>query len=96
MNYFTTRVELHNAVYTDYETLHAHMANLKFQRTIQETTTKATYHLPTAEYRSHGDITTEKVLELAKLAASKTGKACSVIVTQSANIVFYNLTPIKA
>lgn len=95
MNYFTTRVELHDAVYSDYETLHAQMAKLNFQKTIRDTKTGITYHLPTAEYRSYGEITLQEVLNLAKAAVAKTSKTASIIVTQSLGVMFSNLTPVR-
>jgi endonuclease YncB( thermonuclease family) len=93
---FITRVELHAAIYQDYETLHAEMKKLKFFRTIQDTTTNQTFHLPTAEYWSNGDtITVDQVAKLAEIAAKTTGKKYSIITVKSAGVSFINLDPAK-
>jgi len=79
---FTTRVELHDADYDDYETLHAAMQAEGFSRTITAED-NVTYHLPTAEYNRSGNLTRDQVLESAKRAASGTGKRYGVLVTES-------------
>jgi hypothetical protein len=96
MSIFTTRVELHNANWTtDYETLHAAMAVEGFTRTTVKD--KVVYNLPTAEYSKVADLNTSQVLELAKKAATKTGKRFSVLVSNCYGREFYNLdlTPKK-
>lgn len=93
MNKFTTRVELHHANHDDYDTLHTAMGKLKFHRTILDTNTNIRYHLPTAEYNSHGDISLNAVLNLAEKAAASTGKKYSIIVTQSGGRLWTGLPP---
>jgi hypothetical protein len=87
---FITRVELHDADWSDYERLHAAMEAEKFYRVIKGSNDKW-YHLPTAEYHSTGTLSAEDVRELAKKAAAKTGKSFSVLVSQATDIVWYNL-----
>ena len=82
MSSFTTRVELHSANYSDYETLHSAMGRQGFSRTIRGDD-GVEYHLPTAEYNLIENITRAQVLEKAKVAASYTGKSSSIIVTES-------------
>ena len=68
---FITRVELHDADYDDYETLHTAMEAEGFERTITSDD-EITYHLPTAEYYREADLTRQEVLTAAKRAAAKT------------------------
>jgi hypothetical protein len=75
---FLTRVELHGATGADYERLHEEMAKQNFSRTIPADD-GARYHLPTAEYYSHGDLTAEAVRGLADVAIAATGKAAWVL-----------------
>lgn len=92
---FTTRVELHDAVYTsDYDTLHAAMAAEGFIRTITSDE-GTTYNLPTAEYNKVGTYTRDQVLESAKRAAAKTGRKYSILVTESNGRKWYNLPEVK-
>jgi hypothetical protein len=91
---FTTRVELHNANYNDYLGLHAGMERRQFHRIIQSDGGQL-FHLPTAEYDSHGDLGVGDVLELAKAAASETGKSASIIVTEAVRRQWFNLNQVK-
>lgn len=78
MNYIL-RVELHGAVYSDYETLHAAMAQAGFKRTI--TSDNGTvYQLPTAEYSVNSAADSMAVLRAARTAADRTGKRNGVLV----------------
>ena len=92
---FTTRVELHAATYSDYETLHAAMARRGFSRLITSDD-GATYQLPTAEYNRAGDLTAQQVLEAAKAAASETGKSFAVLVTESSRRMWYGLAQVQS
>ena len=65
---FTTRVELHQATYEDYENLHAAMERVGFSRTIKSGD-GITYHLPTAEYDKSSNFTRAQILDQAKAAA---------------------------
>jgi hypothetical protein len=80
---FTTRVELHDAVWDDYVELHEAMAREGFSQTIVSDN-GSTYELPPAEYNYSGNATRSQVLEKAKAAAASTGKSYGVLVTQSA------------
>lgn len=97
MALFTTRVELHDAKTSqDYDKLHEEMEKEEFWRTIRLEGDSTVYHLPTAEYNYSGDVSALKVLEQAKIAAARTGKKFSVLVTKSdGKREWYNLTPVK-
>jgi hypothetical protein len=98
MALFTTRVELHDAKTSeDYEKLHAEMAKEGFWRTISLQGENITYQLPTAEYNYSSDtLSSAQVLELAKKAATRTGKKFSVLVTKAdGRREWYNLTVVK-
>lgn len=90
MTSFITRIELHNANYSDYETLHGLMAREGFSRTITSDQ-GIEYHLPTAEYEFVGSATRSTVLEKAKQAASATRKTFAAIVTEANGSSWYNL-----
>jgi hypothetical protein len=92
---FTTRVELHSASYSDYETLHAAMARRGFSRQIAADN-GTVYQLPTAEYDKKGDFTKQQVLGLAQAAATETGKAFAVLVTQSESRIWAGLPIVQA
>jgi hypothetical protein len=94
MSSFTTRVELHNAVYNDYVQLHAAMEQRNFHRAIRSDGGQW-FHLPTVEYDSHGDIAIGDVLELAKAAANETGKVAAIIVTEAVRRQWFNLNPMS-
>ena len=96
MAFFTTRVELHDAkTAEDYEKLHTEMAKDGFERTVQKTGEPA-YHLPTAEYNLNSEKNSSLVLDLAKKAATRTGKKFSVLVTKvDGSREWYNLKPVK-
>jgi hypothetical protein len=92
---FTTRVELHSATYSDYETLHAAMERRGFSRQIAADDGK-TYNLPTAEYNRDGNLTREQVLDSAKDAAAETGKSFAVLVTESKARTWVGLEQVAA
>ncbi len=79
---FTVRVELHQAAYADYETLHAAMAQKGFSRQITADNGQ-TYHMPWAEYNGFGNLTSVQVRDIAREAANSTGKANAVFVTEA-------------
>jgi hypothetical protein len=81
MAQFITRVELHNASYQHYETLHAAMLAAKFRKTIKGDDGNV-YQLPTAEYSSFGELSAEEVRNLAAAAATKTGCRFWIVTTQ--------------
>jgi hypothetical protein len=82
MSSFTTRVELHSATYSDYETLHSAMQAEGFSRVIRADN-GTIYHLPTAEYDRSGELTNNQVLQSAQRAAAKTGRTYAVLVTNA-------------
>jgi hypothetical protein len=89
---FTVRVELHQANWDDYETLHAAMEREGFSRLITSSD-GITYHLPLAEYNRDENISPDAVLESAKRGAGSTGKKYAVLVTESVGRTFIGLTP---
>ena len=89
---FIARVELHNATYSDYETLHAAMQQEGFSRFIQADS-GAFSHLPTAMYHGDGNVTSVQALEGAKRAAATTGKSFEAIAIEMSSAAWYNLTP---
>lgn len=95
MALFTTRVELHNASYSDYETLHAAMERRGFSRQITSDSGK-TYHLPTAEYNRDGALTRQQVLDSAKAAATETGKKFAVLVSEADGRTWVGLQEVSA
>jgi hypothetical protein len=91
---FMTRVELHSAKESDYETLHTAMEAEGFSRTITGSD-KVVYHLPTAEYYRVAQLTRQQVLDSAKLAADKTKKTYAVVVTESNGVTWTGLAKVK-
>jgi hypothetical protein len=89
---YTVRVELHNAEWEDYDELHEAMENEGFSRQITSSDGK-TYHLPWAEYDRETPSGRKGVLDAAKRAADTTGKAHSILVTESAGRMWHNLPP---
>jgi hypothetical protein len=82
MAQFTVRVELHEAQWTDYNTLHAAMERQGFSRLIKGDDGH-TYQLPWAEYDGAANLSSLQVLALAQTAANTTGKKNSVLVTEA-------------
>lgn len=94
MTAFTTRVELHDAAYDEYETLHDEMEQRGFTRTI--TAGDGTeYHLPWAEYNYLDDRTKEGILALARAAAAETGRRYAVLVTESSGRTWHGLDNVQ-
>jgi len=83
MSDFTTRVELHDAVWSDYVELHKAMAKQGFSQIITSDDGQ-TYELPPAEYNYSGNATRSQVLEKAKSAAATVKNSFGVLVTESA------------
>ncbi|WP_271618643.1 hypothetical protein [Bradyrhizobium sp. CCBAU 51745] len=80
---FTTRVELHDADWSDYDLLHKKMAVQGFSRVITSDDGKR-YQLPPAEYNFDGSASRADVLAKAKTAAAQVKTSYAVIVTESA------------
>jgi hypothetical protein len=92
MSKFTVRIELHDAKWDDYETLHAAMAEKGFSRFVTADDGQ-TYHLPWAEYSAVGDLTSAQVRDIAQAAAATTGKRHGVLVTESNGRAWAGLVP---
>jgi len=74
MDWFITRVELHDATGDDYETLHREMTARVFHRVIQDDSGRLN-RLPTAMYYSQStELNVLGVKELAVQAANATGR----------------------
>ena len=52
----------------------------------------STYHLPWAEYNGTGNLTSMQVLDVARAAASTTGKQNAVLVTEASSRAWAGLT----
>ena len=89
---FTVRVELHQAVGTDYDGLHAAMERKGFSRFITGDNGQ-TYHMPWAEYNGSGNLTSVQVRDIARIAADTTGKTSAVLVTESTTRAWIGLSP---
>ena len=90
MTQFTTRVELHDATWSDYTELHEQMRKQGFRQTITADG-GGTYELPPAEYDYQGAVTKHDVLNKAKAAAAAVKSSYAVLVTESAGRTWYNL-----
>jgi hypothetical protein len=94
MPQFTVRVELHQATWADYETLHAAMEARGFSRKIISDDGK-TYQLPLAEYNGSGNLDSSRVRDIAREAANITGKNNAVLVSESNSRAWVGLQPIQ-
>ena len=90
---FTTRVELHNAKYDDYQVLHKAMEAERFSRVILGDN-GILYHLPLAEYTSAGDVSYTDVRAFAERAAMRTGCSFEILVTEATNRAWQGLKPV--
>jgi len=91
MSQFTVRIELHNAQWADYDTLHAAMEQRGFSRLITGDNGQ-TYHLPWAEYTGSGNFSSPQIRDIARVAADSTGKQSAVLVTESSSRAWIGLT----
>jgi len=82
MSLFTVRIELHNAQWDDYETLHSAMEQQGFSRQITSDE-GARYHMPWAEYNGAAALTSMQILDIAQVAANSTGKGNAILVTEA-------------
>jgi len=93
---FIARVELHLASYADYESLHIHMQQYSYDRTIKSDDGK-TYQLPTGTYVSvGGQSSANTALQAAVAAADATGKTSSVIVADWSSTRWQGLQIVNA
>lgn len=84
MAQFTVRIELHQAQWDDYETLHGAMERQGFSRQITSDTGNC-YDMPWAEYNGTAALTSMQVLDAAQVAANSTGKKNAILVTEAAS-----------
>lgn len=91
MAQFTVRVELHQAQWDDYETLHSAMERIGFSRLITADN-GSTYQLPLAEYNATANLTSNQVLDIARAAANTTGRQNAVLVTEATRRTWIGLS----
>jgi hypothetical protein len=85
---YVARIELHNANYDDYETLHAAANRRGFSRTISADH-GGRYQLPTGTYVAEGtNATLQQAYDAARAAATGTRKAFWVVVADWASAKF--------
>jgi hypothetical protein len=94
MSMFMTRVELHDATWSDYTRLHAEMRARGFSQTITADD-GSTYELPPAEYYLVGQATRADVLSKAKQAAKAVKPSFAAVVTEAAGITWDGLKLLK-
>jgi hypothetical protein len=94
MAQFTVRIELHDAQWADYETLHAAMGRQGFSRLITADDGR-TYQLPWAEYDRTANLTSMQLLGEAQSAANSTGKKNAVLVTESKSRAWSGLATVR-
>jgi hypothetical protein len=82
MAQFTVRIELHEAQWADYDTLHAAMERQGFSRLIASDDGR-TFQLPWAEYNGTANLTSSEIRDIAQDVANTTGKKNSVLVTEA-------------
>ncbi|GAA5100874.1 hypothetical protein GCM10023210_39820 [Chryseobacterium ginsengisoli] len=94
---FIIRVELHNANYQDYETLHDSMYKEGFSKTIQDELTKEWFNLPTAEYYYENALIDDYniIIDKVKIAANKTNKIFGIVVTKAIVVRWEGLDKVK-
>jgi hypothetical protein len=88
--FYITRIELHDAKWEHYETLHTAMERAGFSRLIRGSDGK-TYHLPWAEYAIVGNYTAASVRDAAVKAAATTGKSAEVLTSASNDLAWQGL-----
>lgn len=90
---FTVRVELHDAKWEDYDTLHDAMASRGFSRQITASDGKV-YQMPWAEYNAETNQTYSAVLNIAVSAAQTTKREHAILVTESNGRTWYGLSEV--
>jgi hypothetical protein len=94
MSQYITRVELHDAVWSDYTKLHEAMKREGFSQTITADDGDI-YELPPAEYNYIGQENRLQVLEKAKRAARTVKSSFAALVTQANGINWSGLKLVK-
>jgi len=95
MSQFTVRIELHEAQWADYDTLHATMERQGFSRLITGNDGR-TFQLPWAEYNGTANLTSSQVRDIALEAAKTTGKSNAVLVTEAVGRAWSGLTLVRS
>jgi Endoribonuclease GhoS len=94
MPQYICRVELHDAVWSDYNKLHEAMKREGFSQTIAADD-GAIYELPPAEYNYVGQENRVQVLEKVKRTARTVKPSFAALVTQSNGINWFGLRLVK-
>lgn len=100
MSRYTTRIELYQGEFTDYELLDQEMKKMKFSTTIKDGFGHE-YQLPAGEYNIETEDDVELVLAKAKKAASNVRKEtnllrdASILVTESVHREWVNLNAVS-
>jgi hypothetical protein len=90
MAQFTVRIELHEAQWADYDTLHAAMERQGFSRLITGDDGRI-YQLPWAEYNGTANLSSSEIRDIAHDVANTTGKTHSVLVTEGTGCAWWGL-----
>jgi hypothetical protein len=93
MAIFIVRVELHNGEISDYDILHALMNGEGFSKRI--TKNNETFNLPEAEYYIDKDFNIKQIEALVKICANETRKKYEILISETVNISFFNLSKVK-
>ncbi|WP_311746832.1 hypothetical protein [Proteus penneri] len=90
---YTVRIELPNADYDDYQSLHERMSNNGFHKYIKSDD-GVWFNLPDAEYNYDGDLDIDGVFQSAVNVAKSVKANAKVLVTESAGRKWSNLDKI--
>ena len=94
MTQYITRVELHDAVWSDYTKLHETMRREGFSQAIAAQD-GAVYELPPAEYNYIGSETRSQVHDKAQRAARTVKPSASILVTEANGVTWSGLKLLK-
>ncbi len=93
MSAYTIRIELHDATWQNYVDLANDLARVGVTDLITASN-GTTYKMPPAEYNYEGQALIDQVLNAAKAAADRTGRANAVFVTEAAQRKWVGLAPV--
>jgi hypothetical protein len=82
---FVARVELHNALLPNYQTLHQQMQNREWVTWIEASGRR--FHLPQGSYFSNAHADRQSAFNDASAAANATGRRSSILVTEGPSII---------
>lgn len=91
MPHFTVRIELDSNNPKDYEALDERLILFNFTE-IMVGPEGETFLLPRGEYRIEGELSCQRVLDMALLAASQFKDRCRILVTQCEGTAWHNLS----